>query len=67
MPKTCSTCSLEKPLSDFYRQAGGAQGRRGACKECFKASERAMYARDPEVQAARTRLVEKWREEGLNF
>jgi hypothetical protein len=28
--KSCSRCGLEKPLRDFCRQAGGAQGRRGA-------------------------------------
>ena len=42
--KTCSRCGLKKPLRDFYRQAGGAQGRRGMCKECFRAAERASYA-----------------------
>jgi hypothetical protein len=36
--KTCSKCAQEKPLGEFYEQAGGAQGRRGACKECFKAA-----------------------------
>jgi hypothetical protein len=30
--KTCSRCGLEKPLNAFYRQKGGAQGRRGRCK-----------------------------------
>jgi hypothetical protein len=45
MPKTCSRCGPEKPLHDFYKQAGGAQGRRGMCKECFRAAERASYAR----------------------
>jgi hypothetical protein len=56
-----------KPLGEFYKQAGGAQGRRGACKECFQAGERAAYARDAEVQAARRRQVEKWREGGLRL
>jgi hypothetical protein len=28
MPKTCSRCGLEKPLNEFYKQVGGAQGRR---------------------------------------
>jgi transposase len=43
---------LEKPLRDFYRQAGGAQGRRGMCKTCYRATERAAWARDPKVQRA---------------
>jgi hypothetical protein len=65
MPKTCSRCGLDKPLSAFYKQKGGAQGRRGRCKECYKAAERAAYGRDPEVQAACLRQVKKWRDEGL--
>jgi hypothetical protein len=65
MPKTCSRCGLEKSLREFYRQAGGAQGRRGMCKKCFRAAERAAFARDPEVQERRRQILEKWREEGL--
>jgi hypothetical protein len=67
MPKICSQCGLEKPLRDFYRQEGGAQGRRGMCKECFRGAERAAYARDPEVQKRRRQILERWRDEGLSF
>jgi hypothetical protein len=66
MPKTCSRCGLEKPLRDFYRQVGGAQGRRVMCKECFRAAERAAYARDPKVQELRRQILERWRDEGLS-
>jgi hypothetical protein len=65
MPKTCSRCGLEKPLSAFYKQAGGAQGRRGMCRECFRAAERAAWAGDPKVQARRREIVERWRDESL--
>jgi hypothetical protein len=63
--ETCSRCGLEKPLRDFYRQAGGAQGRRAMCKECFRAAERASYASE-DFMAKQCRLnaasaVEVWR------
>lgn len=57
--------SRRSRIRDFYKQAGGAQGRRGACKECYPAAERAAWERDPRVQARRREIVEWWREEGL--
>jgi hypothetical protein len=66
MPKTCSRCGLEKPLSAFYKQAGGAHVRRGMCKECFRAAERVAYARDSRVQERLRQILERWREEGLS-
>jgi transposase len=63
--KTCSRCGLEKPLGHFYRQEGGAQGRRGVCKECFKAAQRVLWAKNPKIQARRREIVERWRNEGL--
>jgi hypothetical protein len=66
MPKKCSTCGQKKPLSAFYKQKGGAQGRRGMCsKECYRAAERASWARDPKVKARRREILERWRDEGL--
>jgi hypothetical protein len=56
-----------KPLSAFYRQAGGAQGRRSRCKTCYKELERESYVKDPEVQERRRQILEKWRDEGLSF
>jgi hypothetical protein len=41
--RTCSRCGERKPLDAFYQQKGGAQGRRGACKECYRAAERATW------------------------
>lgn len=35
MMKTCSQCSVEKSIDDFYRYGKG-EGRRGNCKECHK-------------------------------
>jgi hypothetical protein len=33
--KICSKCGEEKPVTEFYRQAGGKDGLRAACKRCF--------------------------------
>jgi hypothetical protein len=55
------------PLSAFYKQAGGAYGRRGMRKECYKAAERASWARDPKVQERRREILERWREQGLTI
>lgn len=63
--KVCSRCGLEKPLREFYRQEGGAQGRRGMCKERYRAAERASWSRDPKVQARRREILDRWRDEGL--
>lgn len=34
--KVCSKCGVEKPLSDFYKQANGKYGRHSWCKECYR-------------------------------
>jgi hypothetical protein len=63
--KVCSSCGKKKPLSAFYKQKGGAQGRRERCKECYRAAQRAAWARDPKVQARRREIIKRWRDEGL--
>jgi hypothetical protein len=65
--KICSRCGKRKPLGAFYKQAGGAHGRRSRCKSCYKELERKSYARDPEVQKRRRQILERWRDEGLSF
>lgn len=35
--KTCTTCSLEKSLSEFSRSATGKYGHRASCKVCESA------------------------------
>jgi hypothetical protein len=54
--KVCSSCGQKKPLDAFYRQKGGAQGRRGRCKECYRAAQRAAWARDPGCRLAGRRF-----------
>jgi hypothetical protein len=63
--KVCSRCGEAKPLGEFYRQEGGAKGRRGMCKECFKAAQRVAWVRNPRVQARRREIMERWRDEGF--
>ncbi len=33
--KVCSKCGEEKSVTEFYRQRGGKNGLRAACKRCF--------------------------------
>jgi hypothetical protein len=63
--KICSRCGKRKALDAFYKQAGGAEGRRSRCKDCYKELERESYVRDPEVQERRRQILERWRDEGL--
>jgi hypothetical protein len=63
--KTCSRCGKKKRLDAFYKQEGGAQERRGRCKECYRAAQREAWARDPQVQARRREILKRWRAEGL--
>jgi hypothetical protein len=39
--KACSSCNLEKPLSDFYKHRGRADGRQAMCKACASAYQKA--------------------------
>lgn len=52
MSKTCTKCGDTKPLDDFYRNKGKADGRNPHCKEC----EREYHRRYREENR------DKWRE-----
>jgi hypothetical protein len=57
--KICSRCGRENPLSAFYKQTGGAQGRRSHCIACYKELERESYLKDPKVHERRQQLLER--------
>ncbi len=57
--KICSKCKVEKPLEDFYPQAG-RNGRRASCKECVKEHSTERYANNKDAIKAE---VAKWRVE----
>jgi hypothetical protein len=46
--KTCTKCEDNKPLSEFYRQAGTPDGHKYSCKECEKARVADYQARKRE-------------------
>jgi hypothetical protein len=60
--KICTTCKVEKPLSEFGKHKCRADGLRGTCKACTAAIDRAGYLRHQEKrqEAARKRTAE-WR------
>lgn len=41
--KKCFKCHIEKPLEQFYKHAGMADGHLGKCKDCAKADVAANY------------------------
>jgi hypothetical protein len=49
--KTCSTCNVEKPFSEFYLKQDNADGYSKKCKECKKAYDAKRY--NPEAVWAR--------------
>ena len=46
--KTCNTCHLPKPLSEFYKR-GDKKGHRPDCKECYKIKDRLRNNSDKET------------------
>lgn len=48
--KKCSTCKIEKPLSEFYPIANGVGGVRPRCKVCACAAEKKKYGERDEFR-----------------
>lgn len=51
--KPCTKCGAVKPLSDFYRNSHGRDGRRGDCKACVSESRRQRYEQDGDLLRSR--------------
>lgn len=50
--KTCKVCGRRKPLTDFYRADGMADGRYSKCKECYKIAVKERRAANLEQHRA---------------
>jgi hypothetical protein len=73
--KVCKDCEVKKPLTDFYRHTGMADGHLNTCKECKKTAstlnrnaniERYRQydrdrSKDPERIATARELAENWK------
>jgi hypothetical protein len=51
--KTCITCHVEKPFSDYYRKTSSPDGHQTRCKPCQKIKDAAHYQQKKDDYAAR--------------
>jgi post-segregation antitoxin (ccd killing protein) len=58
--RPCRVCGVSKPLTDFYRTAGGRDGHRTECKACNLAERAGRYRENPEPARERTK---RWQRE----
>lgn len=56
--KKCTKCKIDKPESEYYKNAQLKSGLRSECKNCSK-----DHAKQPYVRKHRTELMAKWRKE----
>lgn len=42
--KTCNTCGVEKPLTEFHKNGRAKDGHLGTCKQCVSKYQRERYA-----------------------
>jgi hypothetical protein len=57
--KRCKKCGESKPLNEFYKAVGMADGYRSECKACHRAAHRRWYAANREKAIAR---VKRWQQ-----
>ena len=46
--KTCSTCKIEKPVSEFHKRSSNPDGLQGVCKKCRKKRSAKWYSDNKE-------------------
>ena len=61
MSKLCSTCLIEKPTSEFYRDSGKAAGLRSQCKSCANKSNARSYYKYHERNKRKKREYQRGR------
>lgn len=59
--KTCTRCSGQKPLSEYYRHVQRPDGLFNQCKPCVKEMRRLSYAADPDKKKEASK---RWRRSG---
>jgi hypothetical protein len=65
--KVCSRCGQKKPLSAFYKQAGGAQGRREPVRTVTEPHSEPRGLEIRSFRSAGGRSSMRWRDEGLTL
>jgi 5-methylcytosine-specific restriction endonuclease McrA len=58
--KVCNGCGVEKPISEYYKKAGGKYGVMGKCKACYKYREK-TYRQNPSVKERQKLYAALWK------
>ena len=61
--KKCTTCNIEKPLSEFHKQKKGLYGVSSTCKPCASERQRMNRINNPDVVLREREKTRRWREE----
>lgn len=48
--KTCGTCKIEKPISEFHKKSAAPDGLSYTCKQCASARTRRLYQENKEAK-----------------
>jgi len=64
--KRCKKCGEVKPLGEFYKAKGAADGYRTDCKVCNLADKKARYKADPETAISRVKAWQHANRDRLN-
>jgi Autographiviridae endonuclease VII len=61
MSKKCRICGIDKPVSDYYRAAGMADGYRSECRLCNLELRARRYREEPVFRQRDLQRVRRWR------
>ncbi len=64
--KRCKVCGETKPLTEFYKAAGSADGYRDDCKVCNLARKKQWYAANRETVIAKVKAWQQENKDHLN-